>query len=279
MTGPGFALVGDVALVTGGGSGIGRAVVDRYVAEGADVVVLDRDEQGCEGVRRDHPRAGVVHGDATDVATVQLAVETAVSRFGKLDVLVSNAGVYDLHRTLRSLAPDELSLAFDQLFAVNVKAALLAARCALEPLRESHGSMIFTVSPAGFQAACGGPLYTASKHALVGVIRQLAYELAPTVRVNGVAPGATRTNLRGVDALHGEAAPSVAADGEAIAVAATPLGFVAEPEDHAGAYVLLASRRDGRAMTATVLRTDGGMEVRVRPRRAGATEATARAGS
>lgn len=263
------ALDGQVAVVTGGASGIGRAVVRRFVAEGAAVVVLDRDGAALPAVEEEGGgRVATVTGAAHRSDDVDAAVAVARDRFGSLDTFVANAGVHDHFRSLRSLNVDELSRAFDDLFTVNVKAVLVGASCALPLLFESSGSIVVTLSSASFQAGGGGPLYTASKHAVLGVVRQLAYELAPNVRVNGVAPGATRTRLRGAPALgdHGTDWDDPGIRGAAEAV--TPLGFVADPAEHAAAFVLLASRRDGRTMTATVVRSDGGMAVPVRPGRA-----------
>ena len=261
------ALAGQVALVTGGASGIGRAVAERFVAEGAGVVVLDRDGGALQDLQRTAPPEVVaIEGRADRADDLEGALRFADERFGRLDVLVANAGVHDHHRSLRSLTPDELDRGFDELFAVNVKAVLLGVRCALSRLVETEGSVVITVSPASFQAGGGGALYTASKHAALGLVRQLAYELAPRVRVNGVAPGATRSHLRGPPALGEHGTDWEDAATLDLVRSVTPLGFVADPADHAGAYVLAASRRDGRAMTAAVIRTDGGVTVPVRAR-------------
>jgi NAD(P)-dependent dehydrogenase (short-subunit alcohol dehydrogenase family) len=107
-------------------------------------------------------------------------------------------------------------------------------------------------------------LYTAVKHAVVGMIRQLALELAPAIRVNGVGPGGTLSALRGTEAL-GHASRSLADDPARLAQrigAAVPLGIAQRPEDHAGLYVLLASRENARAITGQVLMSDSGAGVR-----------------
>jgi cis-3,4-dihydrophenanthrene-3,4-diol dehydrogenase len=124
--------------------------------------------------------------------------------------------------------------------------------------------MIFTASVASFNAGGGGVLYTAVKHAVVGMIRQLALELAPAIRVNGVAPGGTLTGLRGTAAL-GHEQRSLADNAEALAeriAGAVPLRIAQHPEDHAGLYVLLASRENARAITGQVFVSDGGAGVR-----------------
>jgi NAD(P)-dependent dehydrogenase (short-subunit alcohol dehydrogenase family) len=156
---------------------------------------------------------------------------------------------------------------FDSVFAVNVKGYLLGAKAAVPELLRARGSMIFTVSNAGFFPGGGGPVYTASKHAVVGLVRQLAHELAPKVRVNGVAPGGTVTDLRLPRALgtdeSGEALRAFdVPDIENTIRGLTPLRLAPVPEDHAAAYVLLASSENSRAMTGAIIQSDSGIGVR-----------------
>lgn len=257
-------LTGCRAIITGGASGIGRAVAERFLAEGARVVIFDRNAAACEEVGRG---AGgsvfAVAGCVTSWADNVRAVARCVDAFGGLDVFVGNAGVFDFFRPLRKLDGEQIPGAFRELFDINVMAYLLGARAALEPLRQSRGSMIFTASNASFYAGGGGPLYVASKHAVHGLIRQLAYELAPVVRVNGVAPGGTVTSLAGLDAIGEGSRHLDQVSGLPGRIAASaPLGLTMQPEDHAAAYVLLAAAGQSRAMTGTVIHSDGGWEVR-----------------
>lgn len=257
-------LDGLVAIVTGGARGIGAAVVERYLAEGARVCILDRDGAAAESLAARHgDRAVAVAGDVTAFADNAAAVSAALDAFGRLDVFVGNAGVFDFNRPLDRLEPAQIAPAFEELFAVNVKAYLLGAKASLEALRQSGGCMIFTVSNAGLYAGGGGPLYVASKHAVVGLIRQLAFELAPGIRVNGVAPGGTITRLAGLAATGQDDLHLDEVDGAADHIArGLPLGFTPAAADHAGAYVLLGSPADSRAITGAVLPSDGGLEVR-----------------
>lgn len=254
----------EVALVTGGAKGIGRAVVERFVAEGARVVVLDRDADQLQTLRERFPdQVGAVAGDVTEYGAHARAVELALQRFGKLDCYIGNAGIWDWYRRIDRLEPEVLAQAFDAIFRVNVMANMLGVRASVEAIRKTAGSYIFTVSPAGFYAGGGGVLYTASKHAMVGLIRQLAAEYAPHLRVNGVAPGGSATELSGPKELQLDDRklsddPRLAAMIEV----GTPLKKVWRPEDHTGHYVLLASRTDSPATTAAILHSDGGMEVR-----------------
>lgn len=260
-------LEGYVAAVTGGASGIGLAVARRYLREGAGgVAILDRDIGGLSSLAAEFPgRVIAVAGDVRDAAAHTELVTRAITSYGKLDVLVGNAGIFDFRRPLESYDPETLGAAFDEIFAVNLKGYMLAAMAAREALAKSNGSMIFTASVASLYAGGGGILYSTVKHGVIGLIRELARELAPAVRVNGVGPGGTLTNLRGSEAL-GQAERSLAdkaAEVEARIAAAVPLGFAQRPEDHTGLYVLLASRDNSRAVTGEVFMSDGG--VRVRP--------------
>lgn len=256
-------LLGEVAVVTGGASGLGLAVVRRFVSEGARVVVLDRSADRLAGLVRELGGAvRVSQGDVRCMAANRLAVERAIADFGRLDCLIGNAGVWDYSTPLADLPEDKLDAAFDEIFHINVKGYLLAAKAALPALVRSRGSMIFTLSNAAFYTGGGGPLYTATKHAVHGIVRQLAYECAPCVRVNGVAPGAIGTDLRGLDSL-GTAQRSIASLDLPTKVAARlPLARVPTPEEYAGAYVFLASRQDNVPATGMVLNHDGGIGIR-----------------
>ena len=142
-----------------------------------------------------------VTGDVAQLADNKRAVAETVAALGRLDVFVGNAGVFDNFLSLAEFPEETLSEACDELFGVNVKGCILGAKAALPELLKTDGSMVFTASVAGSNSGGGGPLYTASKHAVVGLIRQLAVELGPRIRVNGVAPGGTMTDLRGLSLL------------------------------------------------------------------------------
>jgi NAD(P)-dependent dehydrogenase (short-subunit alcohol dehydrogenase family) len=257
-------LEGEVAVVTGAGSGLGRALVDRFVAEGARVVAVDRAAGRIDEVTGAHGAAvaGAV-GDVTRFADNEDAVRQAVDRFGRLDVFVANAGMFDYGAGVRDTPAESLDRAFDELFAVNVKAYLLGVKAAAAALTESRGSVLMTASMSSTHAGIGGVVYTASKHAVVGLVRQLAHELAPDVRVNGVAPGFMSTDIRGPEALgQGDRTPSSVPGLAELARGAVPMGFLPRPEDYTGHYVQLASRRNAAATTGVVVACDGGLDVR-----------------
>ncbi len=256
-------LDGQVALVTGGASGLGRAIVARFVAEGARVGVLDRSAERLAEVQAEFGNAVVGHaGDVRSLADNRAAVAAVLGRFGKLDSFIGNAGIWDFNAALVDLPDDRIDAAFDELFHVNVKGYMLGAKAAMKALVESRGAMVFTISNAGFYPAGGGPLYTATKHAAIGLIRQLAYELGPYVRVNGVAPGAIATDLRG-PAVLGMAETTIAGISfDEVARTLLPIGRVPTPAEYTGAYVFFASRGDNVPATGAVLNFDGGVGVR-----------------
>lgn len=247
------------AVVTGGASGMGAAVVERFVQEGARVVVLDRSEHKLNDVQAAHGDAvRTVTGSVSEYADNAAACSLAVREFGGLDVFVGNAGLWDFARPLLESTPEDLSSGFDELFAVNVKGYVLGAKAASAALRESRGSMIFTLSNAALYPGGGGVLYTASKHAGVGVVRQLAYELAPDIRVNAVAPGAMATDLRGPAAM-GLADESISTAIPIMKIVGenSALGIEPQAVDYAAAYVLLASSRESRTATGSIIDVSG----------------------
>jgi len=257
-------LDGQVALVTGGGSGIGRGIVVRFLDEGARVGILERHADRVAQLRQDFGEAvHPVQGDVTHLEDNKRAVAETVQAFGQLDIFVGNAGVFDGFMRLDEIPEENLSAAFDELFGVNVKACLVGAKAVLPELFKTAGCMVFTASVAGLNSGGGGALYTASKHAVVGLIRQLAAELAPQVRVNGVAPGGVRTDLRGLSAV-GQGEQSHFADpgiAERMRIN-NPLQIALEANDLAGAYVLLASRANARGITGVVITADAGSSLR-----------------
>lgn len=263
------ALENEVALVTGGGSGIGRAVVDRFVEEGARVGVVDIARERLDDVRAEHGDAVLgVEADVTTPDGNRRAVAETVAAFGKLDTFVANAGLGDAFRELVDIPPEDVGPTYDEIFGLNIKAVILGARVAVTELAKTGGNFIVTLSNSSFYPDGGGVMYIASKHGALGVVRQLAHEWAPLIRVNGVAPGATKTDIRmpasfGLDErgerIRTHTHPSNA-DAEVERV--VPLALHADPADHAGAFVLLASRRDGRAVTGAVFKTDAGLGIR-----------------
>ena len=247
-------------LVVGGGSGIGRGVVEAYVRAGARVTVLERSAQHIEDLARglDGVPVTTVEGDATDPAAVERAVHSACAD-GPLTNVTSCVGIFDSYASLRDLPAGDLPLAAQEIWRANVLTALLAASVSFPHLRESHGSLTLTLSESAFGARGGGVLYGSSKWALRGVVTHLARDFAPEVRVNGVAPGGTTgTRLAGLRSL-GHDLPAAEVPGRDDRIrAGNALQVLPGPEDHAAAYLYLADPNAARVVTGIVINTDGG---------------------
>lgn len=247
-------LDGSVALVTGGGSGIGRAVVERFVDDGAQVGVLERDPDRVASLRNEFGASVVaVQGDVRTLADNRTAVDRVVDRYGSLDTFVGNAGVFDNFAKLEDIPAEQLEAGYREQFDVNVLGYLLGAKAAARELSATGGTMVFTASYASDNSDGGGLLYTASKHAVAGVIKRLAVELAPEIRVNGVAPGYVPTDLQGLQSLDQTErfAPPTSYD------ELNPLEITPEPDDYTGYYTFLASA-ESAPTTGSILSADCG---------------------
>jgi NAD(P)-dependent dehydrogenase (short-subunit alcohol dehydrogenase family) len=262
-------LDGKRALIVGAGSGIGRAVATAFHEEGAHVAALELDGDKAARLAEELPGCLVRAGDATRLADARDAVAAVTGAFGGLDVLVNCVGIFDFYRGIADIDDDQLDSAFDEIFAVNVKSQLACVRAALPELRRSGlpggpgGSVVLTVSTSGFYPGRGGILYVASKFAVRGCVIALAHELAPQVRVNGVAPGGTLgTELTGPASLGlADRVLGSAPGREQDLRDRTPLRVALTGEDHAGGYVFLASDR-ARGITGTIVHSDGGIGIR-----------------
>lgn len=252
-------LDGQHILLTGGGSGIGRAVAMSYVEHGAAVTVLERSPETAQALAdTSGPALNVVVGDALDHDVLADAVKHATGGAG-LDNLTCCVGVFDYYASLRTLSAQELSSAAEEIYRVNVLGTLTAIQAALPDLQRAHGSVTLTLSESAFHPVGGGVLYGSSKWALRGVVSHLAKDLAPEVRVNAVAPGGTTGTRFGGLARLGQTQTADQVEGRDERIAAgTLLGIASQPEDHAGAYVYLADRAAARVATGVVINSDGG---------------------
>ena len=250
-------LQGRVALVTGGASGMGKVTAARFVAEGASVVVADRNADGAEQVAKELSRDGgaavAAAVDVTEPATIEAAVALAESTFGRLDTVSSNAGLAGYPVPVLDADPDE----FDAIFAVNVKGVWNCARATVPALRRAGGGSITVVgSVMGERARPGFGAYAPSKAAANHLARVLALELAADgIRVNALAPVATDTPM--LEKFLGTADPEKA---RAAFIAGIPLGRLAEAGDIADAAVFFASDA-ARFLTGVVLPVDGGRSI------------------
>jgi 3-oxoacyl-[acyl-carrier protein] reductase len=187
-----------VALITGAASGIGRAMAEEFAARGALIAACDLDSEGAEATCRaaeaaGAPRTVAARADVAVAADAQRAVQSVQDELGRIDVLCSNAGVLDDYAS----ALDATEEQWDRVMGVNVKATWLMSRAALPAMRERRsGCIIVTASVAGMVAGGGGVAYTTSKHAVIGLMRQIALENAALgIRVNCICPGVVQTGM------------------------------------------------------------------------------------
>nr|WP_241426890.1 3-oxoacyl-ACP reductase family protein [Dysosmobacter acutus] len=241
---------GKVAIVTGGSRGIGYAVVENYLANGASVALFasrrESVDKALQKLAEKYPNAPVMglYPDLSDLSSVEEAFRQVKDRFGRIDILVNNAGI-----SARESIFDYKSEDFERIISLNVTAVFNCSKVAAAYMRQQGGGVILNASSMvtrnGQSAGCG---YPTSKYAINGLTRSLARELGPHhIRVNAVAPGVTRTDMVSnlPQAMVDRLLPSI------------PLGRMGEPEEVANAYLFLASDM-ASYITGSVLHVDGG---------------------
>jgi len=244
-----LGLTGRVALITGGGRGIGAAIARELAREGCHVALVDLDAvESAETVARDirdsGRRARALRADVTSFAAAETTVQTVVREFGRFDILVCNAGI-----TRDAMVWKLTEEAWDQVLAVNLKGSFAYCRAAAPVFRAQRSGRIITIASInGLRGKAGQANYAASKAGMVALTKTVARELGPAgVTANCVAPGMVRTGMA-------ELLPPEIRDR---AIAETAVGRIAEPEDVAGMVAFLCSER-ARHLTGTVIKVDGG---------------------
>lgn len=229
-------LTGSSAVVTGAGSGIGRAVALQLAGAGARVLVADINADAAKEVAAEIVTAGatseVVVGDLSEQAVVDEVVATAVEKFDGLDILVNNAGVMDSFSTTADTTDSE----WERLIRINLDAPFKLTRAAVpHMLAKGKGAIVNTASEASLRGSAAGTAYTVSKHGVLGLTKSTAIQYRDRgIRVNAVAPGGTETNI----AVNAD----VDADGPAVIGSYRPnVGRIARVEELAAAIVFLAS--------------------------------------
>lgn len=239
-------LDGKTAVITGGAQGLGLAIARRFVAEGANVVLADLNPDATEAAAAELGGAVAlaVRADVTDSADVDAVLAAALRRFGRLDVMVNNAGI-TRDATMRTMTEEQ----FDEVIAVHLKGAWNGTRKAAAIMRENKSGAIVNMSSlSGKVGLIGQTNYSAAKAGIVGMTKAAAKELAHLgVRVNAIAPGLIRSAMT-------EAMPQRIWDAK---LAEVPMGRAGEPAEVAGVALFLASDLSSY-MTGTVLEVTGG---------------------
>jgi D-sorbitol dehydrogenase (acceptor) len=250
-------LEGKVAVVTGGARGIGRAICERYVVEGATVAVADIRFRAAEATAAAlGSSAFAVELDVTRQDSIDRMLETVVSSAGALDILVNNAAVFDLQPMLEITREG-----FDRVFEVNVKGLLFTLQAAArQMIRQGRGGKIINLaSQAGRRGEALVAVYCASKAAVISLTQSAGLALIKhRINVNGIAPGVADTPMWDeVDALFATFENRPLGEKKRLVGEAVPYGRMGLPADHAGAAVFLASP-DSDYVVAQTLNVDGG---------------------
>ncbi|CUK07951.1 4-formylbenzenesulfonate dehydrogenase TsaC1/TsaC2 [Ruegeria denitrificans] len=243
-------LEGKTAIVTGGASGFGAGIAQKFLSEGARVMIADINGDAAEvQANQLGPNAIAQMVDVADAASVQAMAEMAMDRFGQLDILVNNAGVTHLPTPLEDVTEEE----FDRVFNVNMKSVYLTAR-ALVPAMKARGAgaILNVASTAGLSPRPNLNWYNASKGWMITATKTMAVELAPSgVRVNALCPVAGETPL--LKSFMGEDTPEMRAK----FLSTIPLGRFSTPDDMANAACFLCSD-EASMITGAALEVDGG---------------------
>jgi len=239
---------GKSAIVTGGGSGFGEGIVKKFIAEGARVLIADRDETNAKRVAQT-TGASWLRVDVTRSADVKAMLDAAQTEFGDLNILVNNAGVGHLPQPLEGLTEDE----FDRIVAVNIKAIYLAAKEVVPRFKATKQGVILNIaSTAGVSPRPRLAWYNASKGWVITATRAMAVELAPFgIRVNALNPVAGETPM--LKTFMGEDTPEMRAK----FLSTIPLGRFSTPEDLGNAACFLCSD-EASMITGVAMEVDGG---------------------
>lgn len=247
-------LEGQVAIVTGGGAGIGRATAILFAKEGAHVSVAEKNPETCQAVSEEIEQLDgqslPLHVDVAVADQAEQAVARTVERFGTVDILVNNAGV-ELKKPVEETTEEE----WDRIMAVNLKSAFLMSKFVIPVLKaKTCGAIVMNSSVGYYIAAINSAAYGASKAALIALTRGMALELAPHgIRVNAVCPGVIDTPMNERNLVRSDDPDAMRRSWFEI----TPLGKLGKPEDVAKAMLFLVSD-DSDFITGTPLIIDGG---------------------
>ena len=250
-------LAGKTAVVTGGARGIGRAIVSRYVAEGARVAIADISNPGEAEVAAEYgDQAMFVTLDVTSRVSIDHMVAAVVARWGGIDILVNNAAIFDMGPVV-----EVTEASYDRQFAINTKGLFFTLQAVAKHMiaRQKGGKIINMSSQAGRRGEGLVSVYCATKAAVISLTQSAGLDLIKhRINVNGIAPGVVDTPMWGdVDALFAKYENRPLGEKKRLVGEAVPYGRMGKPEDHAGAAVFLASA-DADYIVAQTLNVDGG---------------------
>lgn len=238
-------LEGKVAIVTGGSSGIGKSIVERFAWEGADVVIADVDEEKGKALEEEVDDAHFKKCDVSSYENLKEVVDETVEEFGKLDVMVNNAGIGSVEG-IEDMEVDD----YEKIRSIDLDGVVYGCKAAAPHLKETEGNIINMASIYGLVGDVGSTAYNAAKGGVVNLTRSVADDLAPhNVRVNSICPGFVETPMT----------QDVKEDEEFMAHIEnqTPLGRMADPEEISSVAAFLAS--DGASyITGENIAVDGG---------------------
>jgi 3alpha(or 20beta)-hydroxysteroid dehydrogenase len=256
---PVFGLEDRIVLVTGAANGIGLAAVELFLESGCRIVAFDYDGTGLEALEKTFAGKPLVtlNGDVASSADWARTIDVAKTEFGGLDALFNNAGISGARSSILTYPEDE----FDRVMAVNVRGVFLGIQHAGQVMKErGKGAIVNTSSIVGFTGGRNIHAYTASKHAVLGLTKSAAVELAPfNIRVNAVCPSPTATEM--MFKLERELAPEDPASIRALFAASSPMNRYGEPREIAAAVAWLCSD-NASYVTGIALPIDGGMVAR-----------------
>jgi 3-oxoacyl-[acyl-carrier protein] reductase len=247
-------LLGKVAFITGAGSGMGKAIALEFARQGARIVAVDIDKASvantCFEIGAEN--AFAINGDISVADSVKRMCDEAIAHFGRVDILVNNAGILDNY--LPVTQTDEAL--WDKVLNVNLKSMFLTTRMLIPQMVDLGGGVIINVaSIAAFVAGGGGAAYTASKHGVVGLTRQIAFDYGPKgVRANAICPGAVETGMT-KDIFASDDATVMAS------VRSVPAGRYGKPEEIAKLALYLASE-DSSFVHGAAFVIDGGWTIK-----------------
>ncbi|MEM9546710.1 MAG: SDR family NAD(P)-dependent oxidoreductase [Bacteroidota bacterium] len=251
-----MSLVNKVVVITGGGSGIGKACAEHFAESGATVIIADINLNNAsdlvESLSQKNAKAAALNMDVTDYKNVEASLDEVVEKYGQLDIMINNAGIMNQNRTPTA---DHSFEDWDRVIAINQTGVFYCMKASLKHMmKQGHGAIVNMASLAGLKASGHNLAYSASKFAVVGMTKSAAMEYAPyNIRINAVCPSYTQTPM--LDAVV-EKQPGI----DKKLLRFVPMGRFAEADEIAEAVIWLASDKS-KFVTGQTITIDGGLSL------------------